>query len=552
MTSWGESLDWDLDGLHRAAVALRQRGRALADETHAWASQEPGLWTGGTADLASARRATVATSLSSRAAVLDRASTIYESAATSLSELRAEQVHVIEFARQREFAITRAGGVDSLRGLNLDPRRPGWRIVVFTCVQTLVLRINARDLTFAATLGGLVVADGVTTFGLAALEMGLAGLEWVDGKIDEGRAWVGDRWADAQAMAADVLDHVDPHLSAFSTGAERFWDAATTTPRWLDDLLTRGEIPQLAEVLGQGAYLGGLAFGSMANLVTGDDQHIFDDGTPFSGEPVAVPGRRLSDPGALMRDMTEVYDDGDARRSIKVTVIETPGQPPRFVVAIPGTSTGLGAAGWTGHDIGLDWAANLKGVGYGETSTTQAVQDAVDKAVLRYSTDHPQVSVPQRPDVMLTGHSQGGIVAANVAADPNFAHRYHVAGIMTAGSPIQTIPIPEQVPVLNFNNGFDPVPKVDIGGRNVDVLSASHQPNVTDVRFRLEVNEVLPTASHAQDTYQRKIDDVLAGRGDWLADASGVHRWVNSVGAFWAGDGSTSTAYTVEVGRSTP
>ncbi|NHB85167.1 hypothetical protein G7085_12510 [Tessaracoccus sp. HDW20] len=52
----------------------------------------------------------------------------------------------------------------------------------------------------------------------------------------------------------------------------------------------------------------------------------------------------------------------------------------------------------------------------------------------------------ERPNILLTGHSQGGIIAANIASDPGFTARYQVDGVVSAGSPVNTIPISQDVP----------------------------------------------------------------------------------------------------------
>ena len=61
--------------------------------------------------------------------------------------------------------------------------------------------------------------------------------------------------------------------------------------------------------------------------------------------------------------------------------------------------------------------------------------------------------------VLLTGHSQGGMQAAALAADPDFD--YHVTDVVTAGAPVATSGIPDHVNVLSLENTGDVVPLLD-------------------------------------------------------------------------------------------
>lgn len=63
--------------------------------------------------------------------------------------------------------------------------------------------------------------------------------------------------------------------------------------------------------------------------------------------------------------------------------------------------------------------------------------------------------------VELAGHSQGGLVAGAMAANRTFADRYNVAAVVTAGSPISGMSIPQSTPVLSFENADDIVPALD-------------------------------------------------------------------------------------------
>jgi hypothetical protein len=77
---------------------------------------------------------------------------------------------------------------------------------------------------------------------------------------------------------------------------------------------------------------------------------------------------------------------------------------------------------------------------------------------------------------MLVGHSQGGMQAAALSGDPDFD--YNVTHVVTAGSPVATSGIPDDVSVLSLENTGDLVPLLD-GESNPD--SAHHTTIQADV-----------------------------------------------------------------------
>lgn len=248
-------------------------------------------------------------------------------------------------------------------------------------------------------------------------------------------------------------------------GLSRFIGETGQVPRWLDDLLYNGDLPQPAELLAQRIYIAG----SAANLPASPAYPgLFDDGSPHmptlvdSGAPndiysVADLAKMDSRAYTLAKDS----QGNDIRPKVQVTAV---GEPPRFVVAIPGTTLPLpDLQGWDGHEAGTDWPANFKGIGYGDSSVTQSTKAAIDAAISQWEADNN--TRLDRPEVLLTGHSQGGIIAANIASDPFFTHRYKVGGVVTFGSPVNTIPVDATVPVTNFRRNLDIVPHLDLDGK---------------------------------------------------------------------------------------
>jgi len=74
-----------------------------------------------------------------------------------------------------------------------------------------------------------------------------------------------------------------------------------------------------------------------------------------------------------------------------------------------------------------------------------------------------------RPDepVLLAGHSLGGMVAAQLAADPSLRGSLRITHLVTAGSPIALSEVPDAVHVLSIEHSDDLVPRLD-GAQNPD------------------------------------------------------------------------------------
>jgi hypothetical protein len=63
--------------------------------------------------------------------------------------------------------------------------------------------------------------------------------------------------------------------------------------------------------------------------------------------------------------------------------------------------------------------------------------------------------------IMLVGHSQGGLVAARLAADLAGSAQFQVTHLVTVGAPIGAMPVPSAVQTLAIENKGDVVPQFD-------------------------------------------------------------------------------------------
>jgi pimeloyl-ACP methyl ester carboxylesterase len=210
---------------------------------------------------------------------------------------------------------------------------------------------------------------------------------------------------------------------------------------------------------------------------------------------------------------------GEPHGEVAVTRLDGPDGVDRYVVELPGTDS------WPlrpGDDV-RDLAGNVQ-LSTGTASTYTAGVAAVLAAA----------GVPRGAQVLLVGHSQGGMAAYAVAASPAIGRRYAVAGVLTAGSPLGRMHAPAGVRVLSLENADDVVPSLD-GRWPVDV------PSVTTARFRRQTGTV--EGNHALDGY--------AAAGDELPDVPSVAAWRGAVAGFLAGGTVVSTRRSV-ITRSRP
>lgn len=220
-----------------------------------------------------------------------------------------------------------------------------------------------------------------------------------------------------------------------------------------------------------------------------------------------------------------VVDDPD--RSA-VRVIEVPGQDgSAWIVQVPGTQEWAPGAGGDPSDV----TTNLLLEAHHDAAILDGVATAMRRSGIR----------PDDP-VLLTGHSQGGIAAAAFAAHAEHGTAFNVTHVITAGSPIGRIPLPEDVQVLAFEHDEDPVPRLEgdpnPAAPNVVTVSRSVAGQAFDDAGRPDV-----IRAHRLDIY-RHTAALATDLGD-----PGVDRIVDSLAPFLRGEG-TATDHLLE--RTTP
>ena len=181
-------------------------------------------------------------------------------------------------------------------------------------------------------------------------------------------------------------------------------------------------------------------------------------------------------------------NNGEIAIEEHVTTGEDGTQTRSWTVDIRGTQSFT-----VGTDGPQDMLTNLQGVGGIDSDQFYAIQEAMKDA-----------GIAPGEAVEFAGHSQGGIMAAQLAADPSVREHYNVVSVVTAGSPTATI-APTDVPVLSYENSGDSVPGLD--------GYATHGENVTTVMFHdyeatCDASDPVP-CSHSASVYVDEIRSSL-------------------------------------------
>jgi hypothetical protein len=148
----------------------------------------------------------------------------------------------------------------------------------------------------------------------------------------------------------------------------------------------------------------------------------------------------LADLLTTVRDVEELHDGS-------VVIQRIPGEDgDRFIVSIPGTQD------WLLHDANInDGQADTAAMAGMMTPAMQAIVDAMTLA-----------GIPAGAEVMLAGHSQGGINAMALASAPQFLERFNVTHVVTSGACIARFTPPPHIQTLHIQHPEDIVPGADL------------------------------------------------------------------------------------------
>lgn len=189
------------------------------------------------------------------------------------------------------------------------------------------------------------------------------------------------------------------------------------------------------------------------------------------GRGIRVKPRRVVGASAPQDLADLVADDGRASGGRDVRVIGVPQADGSWgwIVDIPGTQDFTPFAG----DNPWDSTSNVRLEAGLTTATMAGVERALSDAKSRVG---GPADARRRDRVLLSGHSQGGITAAALAAQPEFRARHAgLRHIITSGAPIGRSGLPPEIHVLSLEHEQDLVPRLD-GEDNPD------RPNWVTVR----------------------------------------------------------------------
>ncbi|HEY7813189.1 MAG TPA: hypothetical protein VIC62_08135 [Nakamurella sp.] len=260
------------------------------------------------------------------------------------------------------------------------------------------------------------------------------------------------------------------------------WDGAINGGRSILDAIghaTGDLFVSIGDLVHDGASAAGRAVGEFGRDVAAATGLVFDKvvkpalegdllqlydlaaGLPGIGELVEQTAGVVSadsEVGGVGRglDVSQVYDNISANYGgsghVEVQTVQGTDGQLRYVVYIPGTQAWL-----PGTNNPADIMSDIEVGGfYDDTPLSVAVEKAMVVA-----------GVPDGAQVVLAGHSLGGLTAVQLSRDSDFASRYDVAGVFTAGAGTDSTPPPagvqfyalrhvnDSVSLLGFSQPFE-------------------------------------------------------------------------------------------------
>ena len=171
--------------------------------------------------------------------------------------------------------------------------------------------------------------------------------------------------------------------------------------------------------------------------------------------------------------------------AVRIVRINHPGEPPSWIVVIPGTDFGgtPGDPSNTGANVPLMLAHR---------------SDLLDEI---RRTMHDAGIKPDDP-VMVSGFSQGGIAAMALASDPQ---GFKITNVLTAGSPVGWFDPPDGVKITSIEHAGDPVPWFDLLRENPHTTDWNTFPAVAGPGFPHDAALYADTARHLEATGQATL-----------------------------------------------
>lgn len=184
-------------------------------------------------------------------------------------------------------------------------------------------------------------------------------------------------------------------------------------------------------------------------------------------------------------------------------------------------------------------------------------------------------NVPADAEIMLVGHSQGGMTAADIASDPEFLKNHNITDVVAFGSPIDTTNIDRDVDVLELQHVTDIVPRLDLDdsgffdmgvGRFVEEGFEKSSDAVSDAYDLVTGNDsgghttvTMPNpgawndgeANHSNREYRDSVGEIMdpqAAEGSSAKQLADYQESLDQKG-FLTSDGSRISVLDIQVGR---
>lgn len=203
-------------------------------------------------------------------------------------------------------------------------------------------------------------------------------------------------------------------------------------------------------------------------------------------------------------------DLSGAGSAVRIMYAHTHGRH-RFVVLIPGTQTMSVVPVLNPYTM----SQNVHLLAHGEASTSLAAQQALWQERRRQG-----IADTETVDVLAYGHSQGGIIAAQLARNETFTQRNRVTHVVTTGAPIAGRFYPPKTQFLVLEHIEDVIPKLDL-------TDSPREPHVVTVQKSVGKDWSRVLDVHRWFVYRDTMNQVLTH------DHPALRRIVSEVSAYY-------------------
>jgi len=461
MNYWHKGMTWPTDTLRATAYDLFSRSGALTTNAKRSLACRMPSWVGTAADIAKVDRELWAARQSFISEKMLAKARLDLHGADELESLQAQMRSLKQRLEARGFIVSATGSLKAPPDVKAYEYESASR-----SISALSIRVERLDTSIASAITTLTSKTKVSRQNISDLDdmnaIRLNALEDVTWKPSLRRGYAALNPTRRQALLTSLrrgelprgiyhqlINGVAPSLTerlaftAYTAANSPFWDFVLKN--W-GTVTTR-------------RYIGPLMYATWGNFMA--------DGKPLTPKLLedqdVTTKPAFEDIPGLIAEFETVADEmrGKPHAQIQVSVTVDAAGEPHFTVIIPGTAVGLlSYDGWNQHPKGLDWPANLKGKGFSDSAVTQSIAAGIEEAIRKYEVDTGK-PLQNPPKLLLAGHSQGGIVATNLVADPTFSAKFRVEHVLTIGSPVEDIEVPSHTKVTNLANQNDPVPRLD-------------------------------------------------------------------------------------------